>query len=242
MWQIINSEARSAKELMELDQFFLETLDQPTLHFYRFKDPSLTYGLLMKPEEHLNLSQLDKLGIKTAKRPTGGGALFHLWDLAFSVIIPLKAICHITGTLDRYQTINGYIGEALKPFCSHDCKKEFLQKPLEGTVGERFCMAKPTQYDLLIDGQKWVGAAQRVTLKNLLHQATIALCAPDMALLEKVLLDPEVVRKMEAQSFSIAPFAYTDKEKLQKLQEQIQDCLEKTFQKRAKDLFINKNA
>jgi lipoate-protein ligase A len=237
MWQIINSEAKDAQELMDLDQFFLDTLVQPTLHFYRFKDPSLTYGLLMKPKEHLNLEALSAQGITLAKRPTGGGALFHLWDLAFSVIIPLKAIPHITHTLDRYGLINELTEEALRPFCPQEFKKEFLDKTPEGFVGERFCMAKPTQYDLMVEGKKWVGAAQRVTRNTLLHQATIALCAPDMSLLKEVLLDQEVVSKMEAQSFFIAPFSYQEKKPLSELQTEIEESLRSVFNKRYQDIF-----
>lgn len=240
MWQIINSESRNAQELMDLDKHFLETLEVPTLHFYRFKGPSLTYGLLMDPAEHLNLAVLQQKKINLGKRPTGGGALFHLWDLAFSVIIPLKFIPHIPSTLDRYLLINKLTELALEPFLDKTYQKQFLDKTPDTMIGERFCMAKPTQYDVMIDGKKCVGAAQRATKKCLLHQATISLCAPDINLLNEVLLDHEVALKMENQSFHLCDFPYTDSLKLNSMQEKIEQSLMKTFNNYFKRVFEEK--
>jgi lipoate-protein ligase A len=237
MWQIVQSEAKSAQELMGLDQEFLETLSEPTLHLYRFKNPSLTYGLLMKPEDHLHLDALEARNITLAQRPTGGGALFHLWDLAFSLIIPLKYICHIKGTLERYSILNQMTLKALRPFLDEGLKKDFLQKTPEHGPGDRFCMAKPTQFDVMIEDKKCVGAAQRVTKKNLLHQATISLCAPDIDLLNEVLIDPKVPLAMKSSSYNLFNFSYKDKALLLQKQSLIEAALEKTFQDEFDPLF-----
>jgi len=237
MWQIIRSEPSGAQELMDLDKHFLETLDQPTLHFYRFGNPSLTYGLLMEPKEHLNLEALNKRGIELGKRPTGGGALFHLWDLAFSIIIPLKMIPHISATLDRYLVLNSYTEKALRPFMSEELKKEFLDKTPEYALGERFCMAKPTQYDVMIEGRKCVGAAQRVTKKNLLHQATISICKPDFELLKDVLIDQEVAHQMEKTSFYLSKEDYRDKAQLEKWQTALEASLKQVFEENFDKIF-----
>jgi lipoate---protein ligase len=240
MWQIINSEAREAQDLMDLDKYFLETLNQPTLHFYRFKNPSLTYGLLMNPEEHLHTEVLRSLGINLGKRPTGGGALFHLWDLAFSVIIPLEFIPHITGTLERYFCLNQLTQQAIEPFITKNLNNQLLDKTPDFANGERFCMAKPTQYDVMIEGKKCVGAAQRVTKKNLLHQATISLCPPEMDLLRQVLKDENVTRLMQSNSFSLGEFSYLEKTRLQELQSEVEKSLEETFQKNFRNVFVKK--
>jgi lipoate---protein ligase len=240
MWQIINSGSKNAQELMDLDKHFLETLEVPTLHFYRFKGPSLTYGLLMDPKEHLNMEALEQKKINLGKRPTGGGALFHMWDLAFSVIIPLKFISHISSTLDRYLLINKLTEYALEPFLNKTSKKSFLDETPDTTLGERFCMAKPTKYDVMIEGKKCVGAAQRATKKCLLHQATISLCKPDLQLLKEVLLNLDVALKMQEQSFHLCDFLYTDHPQLSKMQEAIEKSLEFTFNQYYKEVFEKK--
>ena len=229
MWQVVNSGSRLAQDLMDLDKELLETQSKPTIHFYRFQGPSLTYGLLMDPAEHLNLEVINQKQIRLGKRPTGGGALFHMWDLAFSVVIPLDYIPHVTSTLDRYLLINKLTEKALEPFLKQGYDKKFLEKTPSTHLGERFCMAKPTQYDLIVEGKKCVGAAQRATKKALLHQATISLCAPDMELLNRVLLDKQVAKSMQMQSFHLAEFPYTDKIKLEALQGEIEASLLETF-------------
>jgi lipoate-protein ligase A len=49
-------------------------------------------------------------------------------------------------------------------------------------------MAKPTKYDILIEGKKIIGAAQRKTKQGFLHQGTISLMMPCKELLENLLL------------------------------------------------------
>ena len=39
-------------------------------------------------------------------------------------------------------------------------------------------MAKPTPFDLVIEGKKVGGAAQRRTRKGLLHQGSLSVCPP----------------------------------------------------------------
>ena len=48
-------------------------------------------------------------------------------------------------------------------------------------------MAAPTKYDVMVDGKKIGGAAQRQTKKGFLHQATIAIALPPKEYLQKIL-------------------------------------------------------
>ena len=50
-----------------------------------------------------------------------------------------------------------------------------------------FCMAKPTIYDVVYQGRKIAGAAQRRRKNGYLHQGTISLAFPQMGLLNEVL-------------------------------------------------------
>lgn len=240
MWQIINSGSQKAQDLMDLDASFLQTLTEPTLHFYRFSEPSLTYGLLMDPVDYLNLEALENKKITIAKRPTGGGALFHLWDMAFSVIIPVRFIAHIHATVDRYLLINTLTQKSLEPFLDQKLEKKLLDQTPLFTLGERFCMAKPTQYDVMIEGKKCVGAAQRVTKKTLLHQASISICACDTELLNEVLLDPTIALQMQEQSFYLSHFPYTDGLSLWQMQDKIQKSLQQTFNRYYNTVFEQK--
>lgn len=81
MWEIFDTGTQSAEENMAIDAELLETLtpkSAPILHFYRWEKPSLTYGYFINPAEHLNLDALLRDGVSLARRPTGGGIVFHI--------------------------------------------------------------------------------------------------------------------------------------------------------------------
>jgi len=63
-------------------------------------------------------------------------------------------------------------------------------------------MAKPTIYDVMLNGKKIGGSAQRRTKFGLLHQASIHLQKLDPDVLEKF-LPAEIVRTMDENSYAL---------------------------------------
>ena len=133
---------------------------------------------------------MQELSLQLARRPTGGGIVFHLWDMAFSVLVPSHCPEFSTSTLDNYAFINNAVLASIK---------EYLNDipPLSLTLNDyssldkdcsRFCMAKPTKYDVMWGGKKVAGAAQRKTKKGYLHQGTISLLIPPEDYLNQILL------------------------------------------------------
>lgn len=141
--------------------------DKPMLTFYEWNGPALTYGYFVDPNQFLVENSF-----QMGKRPTGGGILFHSIDCAFSLVIPSSHEKLSLNTLENYQLVNGLIQEALYGL---GIKVDVLEG---GCTNLRFCMAKPTVYDLVIGGKKVVGAAQRRSKEGLLHQGSIALRLP----------------------------------------------------------------
>ena len=190
---VIDSGVQSAEENMRLDADLLEYADtypRPVLHLYGWASPSATYGYFIDPSTLLNLEAAQKLSLQLARRLTGGGIVFHLWDLAFSVLVPSHCPGFSTNTLETYAFINNAVLASVK---------EFLDGvlPLSLTVDDyssldkecsRFCMARPTKYDVMWEGRKVAGAAQRKTRQGYLHQGTIALVMPPEGYLDQVLL------------------------------------------------------
>ena len=71
-------------------------------------------------------------------------------------------------------------------------------EPLD-THCNHFCMAKPTKYDLIWQGRKIAGAAQRKTRSGFLHQGTISLLMPPEDYLQRILLPgTEVANAMKS--------------------------------------------
>ncbi|MCX6994598.1 MAG: hypothetical protein NTY13_02000 [Chlamydiae bacterium] len=171
-----------SQDIMEKDARLIGSADT-LLHLYTWPQPTLSYGCLVKPEDFLYMEKLGDLSL--AKRPTGGGLIFHLSDLAFSFLMPYSSPYFSLNTEDNYLFVNGIVANALGRYIpSYSFFKE------ETSSLSRFCMAKATKYDILVEGGKLVGAAQRRTKTGLLHQGSISLCPPPRELLERSLREP----------------------------------------------------
>ncbi len=199
-WELIDTGCKSADENMRLDGELLEKADafsRPVLHLYEWEGDSATYGYFTKPADFLNLDQVDKLSLQVARRPTGGGIVFHMWDMAFSVMVPASCCEFSSNTLDNYAFVNSAVLNAVKEFLGREAPLGLTREDYSPWDAHcmQFCMAKPTKYDLMWEGKKIAGAAQRRTRLGFLHQGTIALVLPPSEYLEKVLLPKTQVQK-----------------------------------------------
>ena len=231
MLQVVYSEGLSAQEIMDLDKKMLDEIkagSSAILHFYDWKNPSITYGHFIDPQKYLNMENIKKLNIDLARRPTGGGIVFHLWDMAFSFLLPSSHEKFSLNTLENYFFVNSVVLSAVKdflkgnfPFRKSSSDTGLFNEdssPPEGILisDERayseeerkefatsFCMTGPTKFDVTVQGKKVAGAAQRRTKKGYLHQGMIALTMPDKKLLADLLLDKNTISFMEMNTFAL---------------------------------------
>jgi lipoate---protein ligase len=198
-WQVIDTGCQSAEENMRLDAELLEGADafsHPILHFYEWTGDSATYGCFTDPAELLNLDKVRQLSLQLARRPTGGGIVFHVWDMAFSVLIPAICCEYSLNTLQNYAFVNNAVLAAVKEFLDQRAPLALIPEDFISWDPDcfHFCMAKPTKYDVVWEGRKIAGAAQRKTRKGFLHQGTIALVPPNIDDLDQILLPGTRVR------------------------------------------------
>lgn len=182
--KVIDTGIADAAANMDRDASLLKELagnQEALLHFYEWDKPSATYGYFANPSDYLRSGT----PLALARRPTGGGIIFHLTDLAFSVLVPASHPHFSTNTLDNYRFINERVAEALKQFERVIDPTLLAEEPTpltEACCG--FCMAKPTQYDVMVDGKKVGGGAQRRTRHGYLHQGSISLALPEQEVVE----------------------------------------------------------
>lgn len=183
-------------ENMESDYKRLQHDPSPVLRFYRWQKHSATYGYFIKPEKYL----LQDSDLALARRPTGGGIIFHDYDLAFSLLIPANHPCYSLNTLDNYAYVNSRIMVAIKKF---NPKLPIQPYCCQGENKPNFCMAHATIYDLMVEGKKAVGGAMRKTSKGFLHQGSICLRLPEKEFLKKVLARKDDAEAILQHSFPI---------------------------------------
>lgn len=233
MLEILDTGRKSAEENMQKDAFLLEALStnkDPILHFYDWEGDSLTYGYFLDPKKLLDVEELAKRKISTARRPTGGGVVFHLWDLAFSFLMPSSHPKCSLNPLDNYAFVNGLVMNAMQEFLGGKSPLALTPQhfPVEAQKGENFCMARPTKYDVVMDGVKIAGAAQRLTKSGYLHQGTISLAKPSSELLLAVLGNKGLVDAMERYTF--CPLGEASREVLDEERSRLKLLLAKQFQ------------
>ncbi len=196
---VILSEKSSAASLMAKDEQGLEALSQNSnniLHFYSWEQNAATYGYFANPFLLLSEEGIKKWQVQLAKRPTGGGIIFHHCDLAFSILLSSSHPAFSLNTLANYALINNCVIEAITRFSGSQSFPTLLKNeaiPLDQQC-QCFCMAKPTKYDVMIAGKKVGGGAQRRTKHGLLHQGSIALSLPSDDFLQDVLGSPAAIQ------------------------------------------------
>src|ERR1700722_17844121 len=118
-WEILDTRRKTREENMRLDAELLEKADsfsKPVLHLYEWEGDSATYGYFTDPAKLLHLDNANRLSLSLARRPTGGGIIFHIWDMAFSVLVPSHCSEFSTNTLENYAFVNNAVLAAIKEF------------------------------------------------------------------------------------------------------------------------------
>lgn len=211
-WTILDTGSASAQCNMEADAKLLEALDpaslSPILHLYDWTTPSATYGHFIDPSLYFRQNPR----VELAKRPTGGGIIFHTTDWAFSVLVPAAHPAYSLNIMENYAFVNRLVIDLVAQFMGNGYASQMTLLPKESSScnkqAGRFCMAKPTRYDVMLHGKKVGGGAQRRTKAGFLHQGSISLAAPDEQLLESVLLPSVCVHQaMQDNTFALLPGA-----------------------------------
>jgi len=233
MWHIFDSGIKSAEENMRLDERLLAELSsesKPLLHFYGWRSDSATFGHFIDPSQFLDLEKATKRGLELGRRSTGGGIIFHIWDLAFSVLIPSSHPSFSQNTLENYRYVNNIVLESVTHFLKTSSHPDLLQN--ENSSDEQcrhFCMAKPTKYDVMLQGKKIAGAAQRKTKQGLLHQGSISLCMPDEEYLKDVLKSTKVLEAMRQNTYPL--LAERSRTQLEEVRKSLKEQLIAHFQR-----------
>jgi lipoyl(octanoyl) transferase len=157
------TKAHGAAMNMAIDEALLETSAVPSLRFYGWRRPSISFGYFgrfadVEPEQ----AEHD-----IVRRWTGGGIVFHGADLTYSLVLPSDIAARFRSSRLIYSAVHGAIREALGANSSAALATAAAPKVSEA------CFANPVEADILLDGRKIAGAAQRRTRSGLLHQGSI---------------------------------------------------------------------
>ncbi|MEA3498657.1 MAG: biotin/lipoate A/B protein ligase family protein [Campylobacterota bacterium] len=154
-----------------LDEVLLnsfEDTDLPILRVYSWK-PSLSFGRFSKVFGTVDLDETREKNISYVRRITGGGILVHSDDISYSLILPRNYLS-TKGVEDNYRYLSQFIiniYQELGLYASYAGDNKYNSK------SSNICLASNEKYDILIDGKKIGGNAQRYKSKTLFQQGSI---------------------------------------------------------------------
>lgn len=160
---------------MAIDESLLKNFkenDLPIIRFYTWEEDSITIGI---SQDALKYDFFDNKKNNIAKRITGGGVLFHGHDLSYSLVIPTSYLSGLS-IKESYEKICTFLLTFYKKLNLNVC---YAKDDENITLSKsEFCQVGFEAYDLLIDGKKIGGNAQRRTKKAIFQHGSIPLYAP----------------------------------------------------------------
>ena len=157
---------------MAIDQVLLEYAAVPSIRFYRWQLPALSFGYFGKfADVAIYAGERDLV-----RRWTGGGTVFHGDDLTYSIVIPATDPAFRESSMTIYERIHRALCAVL---ARHGGVPELVGTlrcgvwTAQRAVPTNNCFANPVRADVMIESRKIAGGAQRRTRRGLLQQGSI---------------------------------------------------------------------
>jgi len=185
--RLIIDDAANGAWNMSMDQALLETANSTglvTLRFYTWSEPTLSLGYF---QSHLDrVHHPSSQACPMVRRKTGGGAILHHHELTYSLCVPaqhrwskqnsdLYRLVHraIIELLAQDSITAHLFGEVDEPILACHSKD---QLPV-ATIDNRdfMCFKRRAEGDIVLDGHKVVGSAQRRLRNALLQHGSLLL-------------------------------------------------------------------
>lgn len=165
-FRFIRTEALDAAQNMAIDKALALTYKKDHLPIFRLYtwQPSFTIGVSQTLDDYN--TKFEEFKNNSAKRMTGGGVLFHGHDVSYSLVLPSEEFKNLS-VKESYEQICSflltfYASLGLDAHYAKDLENIRLSK-------SEFCQVGFEAYDIIINGVKIGGNAQKRT-KNMIFQ------------------------------------------------------------------------
>ena len=144
-----------------------------SLRLYGWSPPAISTGYFQNVEQVWLEKKID-----VVRRMTGGGAILHDKELTFCLVTVLGNSSIPEDVSSSYEVISRAVINGLK-ILGIDARvrgRENSVKSSSKTSARKqafFCFSRPSKYDIVFDGKKLAGRAQRRKTGTLLHHGSI---------------------------------------------------------------------
>jgi lipoyl(octanoyl) transferase len=155
----IDQTPRAGPLNMALDEVLAREATTPLLRVYRWSDASVSFGYF--GEYHAAAQRWP--GRPLVRRWTGGGEVPHGEDFTYTLIVPRGDAFSRLPIRESYHRIHETLARVIPGTSLAE----------SDTAASAACFARPVVADLMKDGAKIAGAAQRRGTFGLLHQGSL---------------------------------------------------------------------
>lgn len=182
-WRFLDSVPGAGPELMAIDAALADrarTSGEAVLRLYQWSAPTLSFGAHERTKGRFDPATLAAHGVAAVRRPTGGRVLLHDAEFTYSVTAPASADESIGASVRR---INVLLLDALRRL---GVRAEEAPRPPERPLlpGRDACFSQASAGEIVVDGRKLVGSAQRRDVGVLLQHGSILLTDEQARILE----------------------------------------------------------
>ncbi len=168
-WLFLDSPKQSALKNMQIDKELFLGCKKPVFRIYSWDEDSFTIGRFQKLEDIDNPRQY---GSNWAQRITGGGLLLHGKDVSYTIVIPASMLGK-RGVKKSYEYLCRFLMDfykklGLSPAWAKDVMPDSLWH-------SDFCQEGFEPYDIIIEGKKIGGNAQKRSKDTILQHGSIPL-------------------------------------------------------------------
>ncbi len=171
-WRLIDDCIRTGAMNMALDlvlqQGILRGGGAPTLHVYRWAPEAVSLGRMQKAEAALNLEACAWDGVDVVRRPTGGRAVLHGRDYTFSIVARADGLIS-RNVCESYALLARVTRRALGEL---GLRADIGRVAARGAARSA-CFSSATLADVIVEGRKIAGGAQRWEGIALLQQNSL---------------------------------------------------------------------
>lgn len=174
-WFFLDSGPCDAAFNMALDEALMEFVPgpgRPVLRCYGWTRPAATFGYFQRHAEVAALTRLRPL----LRRPTGGGLVPHDADWTYALAFPPRHEWYGLSAAESYTRVHEWVRDALARLGVRGELAPFSRKTAPGQ-----CFAGHEKSDVLWQGRKIAGAAQRRAKTGLLIQGSVQPPPPGLA-------------------------------------------------------------
>jgi lipoate-protein ligase A len=167
-WRLIDGGPLSGAENMALDEKLLDQASRgevmAVLRLYSWAPPAVSLGRFQDEESAVKADACRRLGFDIVRRITGGRAVLHNHELTYSVVSRTDNPLFPQNVLGTYKVIAGGLIAGLKNL---GIRAEMVSRSgrhadlVEKKAKAPSCFSSPSWYEILVNGKKIIGSAQR---------------------------------------------------------------------------------